>query len=136
MFVEAAESYPDGTLSIAFQGWDEKKQAPTSSYVKFRKVTDTVLKDVKTNVFDPAVNIVVNIAAAVMMVVPGLQAAGFALAIVWNTSQTVMELEEKAAKGTLKDKDLVYAAASFALDLCRSSGARRRWSASAARRSS
>ena len=51
------------------------------------------------------------------MVIPGLQAAGFALAIIWNTSQTALELEEKAAKGTLKDKDYVYAAASFALDL-------------------
>ena len=117
VFVEAAEAYPDGTLSIAFQGWSEKTQKPTDSYVKYRKVTDTVLKDVKTNVFDPAVNIAVNIAAAVMMVIPGLQAAGFALAIIWNTSQTLLELEEKAAKGTLKDKDLVYAGASFALDL-------------------
>lgn len=117
VFVEAAESYPDGTLSVAFQGWDEKKQAPTSSYVKFRKVTDTVGKDIKTNVFDPAINIAVNVAAAVMMVVPGLQGAGFALAIIWNTSQTIAELEEKSAKGTLKDKDVAYAAASFALDL-------------------
>ncbi len=117
VFVEAAESYPDGTLSIAFQGWDEKKQEPTGSYVKFRKVTDTVGKDIKTNVFDPAINIAVNIAAAVMMVVPGLQAAGFILAVSWNTSQTLADLEEKAAKGTLKDKDYLYAGASFALDL-------------------
>jgi Domain of unknown function (DUF4157) len=117
VFVELSELYPDGTLSVAFQGWDEKAQAPTDSYVKFRKVTDTIGKDIKTTVFDPAVNIAVNIAAAVMMVVPGLQAAGFALAIIWNTSQTITELEEKASKGTLKDKDFVYAGAQFALDL-------------------
>jgi hypothetical protein len=118
VFVDHAASYPDGTLSVAFQGWDEKKQAPSeTSFVKFRKVTDTIGKDIKSNVFDPAVNLVVNLASVVMMVVPGLQAAGFALALVWNTSQTLMDLEEKAAKGTLKDKDYVYAAASFALDL-------------------
>jgi hypothetical protein len=119
VFVEAAEAYPDGTLSIAFQGWDEKTQKPIDSYVKYRKVTDTVLKDVKTNVFDPAVNIAVNIAAAVKMVIPGLQAAGFALAIIWNTSQTLLELEEKAAKGTLKDKDLLYAGRASRSICCR-----------------
>ncbi|MGK5172310.1 hypothetical protein MY526_17665 [Geodermatophilus sp. CPCC 205761] len=117
VFVELSELYPDGTLSVAFQGWSETTQAPTDSYVKFRKVTDTLGKDVKTTVFDPAVNIAVNIAAAVMMVVPGLQAAGFALAIIWNTAQTITELEEKASKGTLKDKDYLYAGAQFALDL-------------------
>lgn len=117
IFVEHSKSYPDGTLSVAFQGWDEKKQEPTGSYVKFRLVTDTVGGDIKQTVFDPAVNIVVNVAAAVMMVVPGLQVAGFALAIIYNTSQTISELESKAAKGTLKDEDYVYAGAQFALDV-------------------
>lgn len=126
IFVEHAESYPDGTLSVAFQGWNEKRQAPTDSYVKFRKVTDTVGKDVKSNVFDPAVNLVVNITAAVMMVIPGLQAVGFALGIVWNTSQTLVEFEEKSAKGTLKDKDFEYAGASFALDVLPVIGASKR----------
>ncbi|GIM96623.1 eCIS core domain-containing protein [Paractinoplanes toevensis] len=117
IFVKHSKSYPDGTLSVAFQGWDEKKHAPTDAYVKFRLVTDTVGGDVKQTVFDPAVNLVVNLAAAVMMVIPGLQAAGFALAIIWNTSQSISDLEAKAEKGTLKDKDFLYAGAQFALDV-------------------
>lgn len=117
VFLEQAKAYPDGTLSVAFRGWDDVALVPKNSYVKFRLVTDTVGGKIKEKVFAPALNIGVNLAAAALMVVPGMQAAGFALAIIWNTSQSVIELEEKHAKGTLKGSDIRHAGVQLALDL-------------------
>ena len=117
VFTDHASSYPDGSLSETFTAWDEKTQALGTTYVQFEKRTDTLGKDVKSVVFDTAVSVVVNLAALVLTVFPPTAPLGIGIAIAYNSAQTISELEEKAAKGALKDKDIAVAVGSMALDL-------------------
>lgn len=116
-FINQAEAYPFGTLSVTFQSYDETTGKPSDRYVKFEKITDTVGKKVKAIFFSTVVDIAVNLAAAIMMVIPGLQPLGIAIAIVYNTSKTVAELEEAANKGTLTSGKLALGVTQIALNL-------------------
>ncbi|MBN1204065.1 MAG: DUF4157 domain-containing protein [Myxococcaceae bacterium] len=116
-FLSHAVNYPNGTLSIAFQGWDEQKQALNDQYVDFSKVTDTLAKDIKSVVFDTAVDIGVNIVAAVLTLFPPTTAVGLTLAIAYNSAKTLSELEERYSKGTLREKDVAVGLGMIALDL-------------------
>jgi hypothetical protein len=101
VFNKQAEEYPFGTLSLTFQQYDETTHKATNSYIRFERVTDTPSKRIKSFVFGRGMDILVNIAAAVMMLIPGLQLVGLMLAITYNTAKTVSELESAANKGTL-----------------------------------
>lgn len=116
-FLMQADAYPFGTLSVTFQSWDETKNSAKDEYVTLTKVTDTVGKHVKHIVFDVAVDIAVNLAAAIMMVIPGLQPLGIAIAIAYNTAKTLSELQEAANKGTLTAGKVAIGVAQIALNL-------------------
>ena len=116
-FVEHATNYPEGTMSLTFQKWDEATQALSKEYVKFTKVTDTLGKDIKGVLFSGPVNIAVNIVSAVLTLFPPTTAVGLSLGIAYNGAQTIAELEEAYAKGTLTSKKVKYAAGTIALDL-------------------
>jgi hypothetical protein len=117
VFTEHATAYPDGTLAVTFTAWDEKTQAPGTTYVRYEKKTDTLGKDVKGVVFNEYVAVAVNLASLVLTVFPPTTALGITLAVAYNGAQTITELDEKYSKGTLRDKDVMVAVGSMALDL-------------------
>ncbi|MDT7689978.1 MAG: hypothetical protein QOE46_2737 [Acidobacteriota bacterium] len=101
VFNKQAEAYPFGTLSLTFQQYDETAHQPTNTFIRFERITDTPSKRVKEFVFGTGADIFVNLVAAVMMLIPGLQLAGVILAISYNSAKTVSGLEDAANKGTL-----------------------------------
>ncbi len=116
-FIKQANAYPFGTLSVTFQGFDETTHKPKDTFVRFEKVTDTPEKKLKSFIYGTTVDIAVNLFAAILMLIPGLQALGLTLAIVYNTSKTLSELEDAAAKGTLTGEKIGIGLAKIALNV-------------------
>jgi len=99
-FVDLCKSYPDGRLSIMAEKLEDNG-APKNKFVHYRLKTDSVWKDIKTTVFDPAVDIVVNVTGAILLVFPPTAAAGAAILVTYNVVRTASELAEWADRGTL-----------------------------------
>ncbi|HEY9603702.1 MAG TPA: DUF4157 domain-containing protein, partial [Allocoleopsis sp.] len=116
-FVSHAANYPEGTLSLTFQKWDDTQQKLTGQYVKFSKVTDTLGKDIKGVLFSAPVDIAVNIVGTLLTLFPPTTAVGMTVMIGYNGAKTIAGLEESYAKGTLTGKEVGYAAGTIALDL-------------------
>ncbi len=117
VFLDQAEAYPPGSLSVTFQTFDESTKKPTDKYITFTKVTDNLGKTIKHAVFLTAVDIAVNLVAAVMMVIPGLQPLGIAIAIGYNTAKTLSELEEANRRGTLTTGHMAIGVGQIALSV-------------------
>lgn len=116
-FLKQADAYPYGTLSITFQSYDEATKKPTNQFVRFEKITDTPEKALKKFFFGTAVDIAVNLFAAILMIIPGLQVLGIVLAIAYNSAKVVSELEDAANKGTLTGKKIGVGLAQIALNV-------------------
>lgn len=116
-FLKQADAYPFGTLSITFQSYDETTKKPTTQFIRFEKITDTPEKKLKKFLFGTAVDIAVNLFAAILMIIPGLQVLGIVLAIAYNSAKVVSELEDKANKGTLGSGDIYIGLAQIALNV-------------------
>jgi RNA binding exosome subunit len=116
-FLKQADAYPFGTLSVTFQAFDETTHTPTDQFVRFEKITDTPEKRFKAFFFGTTADIAVNLFAAILMVIPGLQVLGIALAIGYNTAKTVSELEDAANKGTLTSGKVGIGLAQIALNI-------------------
>jgi hypothetical protein len=116
-FLDAADTYPAGTLSIAFQTWDEDKQKATDQYIQFTKVTDTVGKKIKSVVFSSGVDLAVNIGALILMVIPGMQLIAIAIMVGYNSAKTISELEDAHKAGTLTNTQLGVGVGMIALNL-------------------
>ncbi|HEV8430461.1 MAG TPA: DUF4157 domain-containing protein [Pyrinomonadaceae bacterium] len=116
-FLKQADAYPFGTLSITFQSYDETTKKPTTQFIRFEKITDTPEKKLKKFLFGTAVDIAVNLFAAILMIIPGLQVLGIVLAIAYNSAKVVSELEDAANKGTLTSGKIGIGLAQIALNV-------------------
>jgi hypothetical protein len=116
-FLKQADAYPFGTLSITFQSYDETTKKPTAQFIRFEKITDTPEKGLKKFFFGTAVDIAVNLFAAILMIIPGLQVLGIVLAIAYNSAKVVSELEDAANKGTLTSGKIGIGLAQIALNV-------------------
>lgn len=116
-FVNHSSNYPFGTMSMAFQRFDEATGQLSSEYIKYGKVTDTLGKDIKSVLFSAPMSITVNIAAALLTIFPPTTGAGIAIAVAYNGANTISELEEAESKGTLTTGKVMRGVGSIALDI-------------------
>lgn len=116
-FSKLSEAYPDGHISVAFQKWDDAAGSKTDEYVQYNRVTDTIWKKTKKVLFSTPVNIAVNVVSAVLSVFPPTTALGLTINILYNGAQTVSELQEEAAKGTLTGTKAAIGAGSMLLNV-------------------
>lgn len=98
-FVDLCKKYPGGKVSILAEGLDEHGSQKTGKTVGFELDTGSAWKDTKEKVFDPAVNIAVNVAGAVAAVfVPEI---AIPLLIAYNEIQNVDSFVDEWSSGTL-----------------------------------
>lgn len=116
-FVNLCKSYPAGTISLHAEtlGADDE---PTGKTIGYELDTGGVWKDVKSAVWDPTVQIAVNIAGAVMMVFLPVSAPAVLLALAaYNAVDTIDNLETMRQKGTVTNWDTAAAIGQIAMDL-------------------
>ncbi|QHT70503.1 DUF4157 domain-containing protein [Rhodocytophaga rosea] len=117
VFATHSTNYPNGTLSIAFQKWDQDTKQLTNEYITYGKVTDTVGKDIKGVLFSAPAQIAVNVVATLLTVFPPTSGIGLTIGILYNSANTISELQESADKGTLTGKKVAVGVGSIALDV-------------------
>lgn len=116
-FVQHSTNYPFGTISIAFQKYDSASEQLTNQYIQFKKVTDTLGKDIKSVLFSTPAQIAVNVVSTVLTLFPPTTAVGMAIGIAYNGAMTLTELEEAASKDTLTLGKAMKGVGSIALDV-------------------
>lgn len=117
-FITLCKSYPPGRLSVRVEQLDADAVKPTGQFIHFELDTATAWKDIKDKVWDPGVQIAVNLGAAVVMVfVPASATVVFPVLIAYNATQTVDNLAMMADKGTLRWNNIAGGAAMIGLDL-------------------
>lgn len=117
LFIQVAEAYPFGTVSVLFQGYDHQAHAPTSNFVQFEKKTDTVAKDIKSVVFDETVDTVVNVVGFVLSIIPVTAPIGIAITVVYNTAKGVSDNLDDAETGNFESKKGAIALGDLVLNL-------------------
>ena len=100
LFFELTKTYPDGSMTFAFQVYDGV--TPTDRFVRFERKTDTVLNDIRDVLFSQEVSTAVSILSVLMMLFPPTAAAGVVLGLVYNTAQALDAYAEAERTGTLK----------------------------------
>lgn len=125
-FVDLCKNYPDGHMSMMAEGLDDEG-AVTLNYTHFRLKTDSVWKDIKGTVFNPIVDITVNVAGAIMLVFPPTAAVGATLLVTYNLARTIGELTEWADKGTLTFKKGALSIGQLLLDVLPAVGSAKRF---------
>jgi len=116
-FVNLCKSYPAGTISLHAETLapDDK---PTGKTIGYELDTGGVWKDVKSVVWDPMVQVAVNIAGAVVMVFLPVTAPAVMLALAaYNAVDTLDNLETMRQKGTVTTWDTAAAIGQIAMDL-------------------
>jgi hypothetical protein len=117
-FVTLCKSYPPGRLSVRLEQLDQDAVKPTGRFIHFELDTGTAWKDVKQAVWDPAVQIAVNLGAAVVMVfAPVTAPVVFPLLVAYNATQTMDNLAMLSDKGTLQWSNVAKGVATIGLDL-------------------
>jgi len=108
LFFELTKTYPDGSMTFAFQVFDGTE--PTDRFVRFERKTDTVLNDVRDVLYSDEVSTAVNILSILLSVFPPTMALGIAIGFVYNTSQALDTYMEADRTGTLKTEHKVQLA--------------------------
>ncbi len=107
LFVELAGEYPKGNLEITFQVYDSK-DLPTNKTITFRKITDTVWKDIKEVAYSLPVQIIVNVVAGILTVFPPTTAIGITLGVVYNGAQAISDLASRLNTGrSIRAEDIL-----------------------------
>lgn len=117
LFVQVAEAYPFGTVTVLFQGYDAQKHQPTQNFVQFQKKTDTVGKDIKSVVFDDTVDTLVNVVGFVLTLIPPTSAVGITLLVAYNSSKAISENVDDWETGNFEKKKATIALADLVLNL-------------------
>ena len=114
-FVDLCKKYPGGKLSILAEGFEPAGKAATGKTVGFELDTGTAWKDVKTKVFDPAVNVAVNVAGAIAAIfAPEI---ALPLLFLYNEAQNVDQLVDEVDSGNFTLKSAGLHLAQLGLDL-------------------
>lgn len=117
-FVDLCQAYPPGKVFVLAQSPGDRGRDQTRQTVGFELRTGSRGKEIKADVWDPAVNMVVNAAAmATMIFVPGSGAVIMPALMVYNGLGTVDDLHTKWVEGRLDATDLEIGLAQIGLDL-------------------
>jgi hypothetical protein len=117
LFLQLAEAYPFGTVTVLFQGYDHHKHQPTRNFVQFQKKTDTTAKDIKHVVFDEVVDTAINVVGTVLSLFPPTTAIGITILVAYNTSKAISENLDDAETGNFETKKGGIALADLVLNL-------------------
>ncbi len=98
LFVELSSEYPVGNIEATFQLYDNS-DAPTTRTVTYRRVTDTVWKDIKAVAYSLPVQIITNIIAGILTIFPPTTALGITLGVLYNGAQVVADIASKINTG-------------------------------------
>jgi hypothetical protein len=114
-FVDLCKKYPGGKVSILAEGFEPEGTAATGKTIGFELDTGTAWKDTRTKVFDPVVNIAVNIAGAIASIfAPEI---AIPLLILYNQTQNVDQLVDELDSGTFTTTTGVMHLAQLGLDV-------------------
>ncbi len=108
LFFELTKTYPDGSMTFAFQAFDGTE--PTDRFVRFERKTDTALNDVRDVLFSEEVSTAVTILSILLSVFPPTAALGIAIGFVYNTAQALDNYMEADRTGTLKTEHKIQLA--------------------------
>lgn len=117
LFLQVAESYPFGTVTVLFQGYDHHADKTTGNFVQFQKKTDTMAKDVKSAVFDDTVDTLVNVVGFVLTLFPPTTAVGITLLVAYNTSKAISDNVDAWETGNFEKKNASIALADLVINL-------------------
>jgi len=98
LFVELSSEYPVGNIEVTFQLYDNDDVA-TNRTVTYRRITDTVWKDIKAVAYSLPVQILTNIVAGILTIFPPTTAIGITLGVVYNGAQVVADIASKVNTG-------------------------------------
>jgi hypothetical protein len=117
-FVDLCQAYPPGKVFVLAQSPGDRGRDQTRQTVGFELRTGSRGKEIKADVWDPAVNMVVNAAAmATMIFVPGSGTVIMPALMAYNAMGTVDDLHTKWVEGRLHATDLEIGLAQIGLDL-------------------
>lgn len=115
VFVDLCKKYPGGKLAILAEGFAPAGTAATGKTVGFELDTGTAWKDAKEKVFDPAINMAVNIAGAIASIfAPEI---AIPLLVLYNEAQNIDQLVDELGSDTLTTKRGVMHLAQLGLDV-------------------
>lgn len=117
LFVQVAEAYPFGTVTVLFQGYSYTTHKPTQNFVQFQKKTDTLAKDIKAKVFDETVDTLVNVVGFVLTLFPPTTAVGITLLVAYNTTKAISENVDDWETGNFEKKKAGIALADLVINL-------------------
>ncbi|HYU15669.1 MAG TPA: hypothetical protein VEL05_06350, partial [Candidatus Acidoferrum sp.] len=117
-FIDLCKKYPAGRVSVLAEELDPSGLAPTGKTVGFELHTGSAWKSTKEVVFDPVVNVAVNVGSAVVMIfVPASIPVLLPLTIAYNATQTVDQMVDEWTSGTLTRGHLALGVAQIGLDV-------------------
>ena len=105
LFFELTKTYPDGSMTFAFQQY--KGLEPTGQYVRFERVTDTKLNDARDFWNSEETSFIINLLSVLLTVFPPTMALGITIGLVYNTAQAIDQYQEAERTGTLKTEHKV-----------------------------
>ena len=116
-FTDLCKSYPPGRVSVLFEQLDDSSLTPLKKTVGYELDTGTAWKDVKSVVYNEHVKLAVNIiGAAVMVFVPGSGALLLPALAVYNSVDTLDNMAQLRAKGTLTSMNVATGVAEIGLN--------------------
>jgi hypothetical protein len=123
-FVALCKQYPEGKLAVMAQDMNAGPAGSvgaargTGQAIGFELATTSPWKRLKSKIYNPAVQAVINVAATALMVFqPELAPLVMPLLTVTSTVANVDELMTKRANGTLKTRDVGITLAQVGLDV-------------------
>ena len=117
LFLDVAEAYPFGTVTVLFQGYNHTTHQATPDFVQFQKRTDTVSKDVKSVVYDDTVDTLVNVVGTVLSIIPVTAPIGITLLVVYNGSKALSDNLDDAETNNFEHKKAYLALGDLVLNL-------------------
>ncbi|MBZ0237144.1 MAG: DUF4157 domain-containing protein [Deltaproteobacteria bacterium] len=99
LFDDLTLSYPDGSISFAFQAYDGV--TPTDRFVRYTRKTDTLDKDFMEVAYDDNTRIAVTMLSLILSLFPPTAPLGIALGLVYNAVDVLNELSEADRMGTM-----------------------------------
>jgi hypothetical protein len=133
-FVDLAKAYPKGVISVLAEQIDGdavarangsagpagggENRLGTGKAIGFELGTDSTWKRARATVWDPAVNIAVNLGAiALMAFVPGSAIVVAPMLAVYNSAQAVDRIASESARGTLTAGTFAMSVGEIALNV-------------------
>ena len=117
-FHELCKSYPPGKMSAVFQRFQGSRPELKKQMVGFSLSTGSGWKRLKKKVWDPTVQLAVNIAGTALMVfVPPAGAIVFPALVAYNATNVVDNLVELEAKGQLTARAFAQGISEIGLEL-------------------